>query len=230
MIIIVGDSWGVGEWGIENNEYSLTGPGLGQYLMLHDQVVNLSQPGSSNSQALFRLDQFLNSYHCGEHDTFYWIVTDPQREITDVAKISDWDIGLEQKIQNILLELLDQANTIAIKHDINLNLIGGLCDLNTDWCNFYSNLNISVPSWTKFINSNHPESILWGCNNQWINLGEFIKQHCPTLLEEWLRLSDLIVKKEKSLWLTYKNRDYHPDRSAHIKLRNYLYPEHSNRY
>lgn len=230
MIIIIGDSWGVGEWGMENNWYRLTGPGIGQYFMLTDRVVNLSVGAGSNAMALTRLHEFLRQYHCQTNDTFYWIVTDPQRDIDDATKITDWSNGIEQTIQNVLLQSFDRANAIAMEYNIQINLIGGLCDLDPSWGDLYSNLKISVPSWTKLINPDYIGSMMWGLNNQWINIGELVKHRYPELLKEWLNLADLITKKETTMRATFKNRDYHPDRFGHIALRNYLYPEHSDKY
>jgi hypothetical protein len=230
MIVIIGDSWGVGEWGVENNQYCLTGPGIGQYLMLTHRVVNLSEGAGSNAMALFRLSEFLDHYRNNESDTFYWIVTDPQRDVVDASTITGWANGIEQQVQCILLDSFDRANAIAVKHNIKLNLIGGLCDLDPDSANLYSNLNISVPSWTKLIDSNYNGSIMWGLNNPWIDLGELVKHRYPELLEEWLYLCDVITKKETAFGTIFKNYDYHPDRHGHLKLKNYLYPEYSNKY
>jgi hypothetical protein len=228
MIVIIGDSWGVGTWGNEGNEYCLAGPGFGQYLMLHDRVINLSVGAGSNTQALNRLEELLARYQVGNDDTFYWIVTDPKRG-ADVEDVVDPIMGLEEKLQYILFESFNCANNLAIKYNIKIQLIGGICDLKPDWDNCYDHLKIVMPSWGQFINSNYAANIFWKVD--WDQVGKLVRQRRSDLIQEWLYILELIDKKEYSMQKTFPNGDrLHPDKMAHRKLRDYFYPNYSHKY
>jgi hypothetical protein len=227
MIIIIGDSWGVGEWGTESNAYCLTGPGISQYISLHDRVVNLSVGYGTNTQALDRLEDFLNRYRHDEYDTFYWIVTDPKRCIPNDAVV-DATLGLETKLQLTLLKSINRAQAIAQERGITIKLIGGLCDLNPDWVGHCSNLEIIVPSWGQFVDPSYAASIFWF--DHWDNIGEIVRERRPELMEEWLEITKLIEAKQETMWTVFGNRDWHPDRLAHRRLRDHLYPQYSEKY
>jgi hypothetical protein len=227
MIIIIGDSWGVGSWGNEDNQYCLTGPGFGQYLMLHDKVINLSVGAGSNTQALGRLEELLSRFSVCSDDTFYWIVTDPQSCVS-IEDVVDPLMSLEQKLQHILFESFDSANTLAIKYNIKIQLIGGLCDLKSSWCDLYSNLKIVIPSWGQFINPSYAASIFAGIN--WDQVGQLVRQRRSDLLQEWLDICGLIDKKVSSMKQAFPNGCMHPDIMAHRKLRDYFYPNYSHKY
>lgn len=225
MIVITGDSWGVGEWGIENNRYCLTGPGIGQYLSFCNQVVNLSMGAASNTDALTRLEKFLHRFSATCDDTFYWIVTNPGRCI-DKEELVQTPDSLENELHRTLLQSLHYAQKIAQQNNIVIGLIGGLCDLQSISTDQFDSLKIVVPSWGTLCDPQYPVSIFW--LDQWSEIGTLIKLSQPHLLEEWYWIADQAQKKQNTMSKTFHNRDMHPDRLGHRKLRDYLYPQWSH--
>lgn len=227
MIIITGDSWGVGEW---NKSCNLNGPGIGQLLMLHttDGVINLSQGNFSNTQIANRLENFLQRWSANDADTVYWIVTCPSRCV-DVNYYIDTKDGILENSYKILHKSLEKMNSIAEQHNIRIKLIGGLCDLNSIDIKNYSKLEIVVPSWGELLDSSYQTFVL--TPNYMVEFGKLIKEKRSELLPEWLDVSNQITKKYQSwkkLSTTYFSTDgNHPDRFGHRVLRDYLYPEFS---
>jgi hypothetical protein len=226
MIIISGDSWGVGEWGKNN---SITGPGIGQYLNLYGKVINLSEGGCSNTDQLDHFKNLLEKFTPKQHDVFYWIVTDPVRCFARQNKMSDLLIDqptIETAIRSTLDRFLNKVNIIADQHSIKINLIGGVCDLDTVDISKYSNLTIKVPSWGKLLDNTYASSIFDA--GQMIGLGQSIKTTRPELLDEWHLIADLTIKKENSRKQLFNNNlsndSSHPNRHGHKILSNLLYP------
>jgi hypothetical protein len=225
MIIIIGDSWGVGEWAKSGE---LSGPGVGQLLMLTGEVANLSVGAASNTLCLSRITRFLNQFNPSSDDQFYWVVTCPSRCV-----IPDYYAESNNTLIETHLNLLDlslaRANNIARQHNITINLIGGLCDLDTVPVTSYKNLTVRVASWGKLLTPEYnsypgmPTSIFWE------ELGIRVKQNNLEKLQQWIDLSTAFEKKANSWKLmrqTYFSTDgVHPDRRGHRILRDYLYPE-----
>jgi len=226
MIVILGDSWGVGEWGKNN---SITGPGIGQYFNLYGKVINLSEGGCSNTEQLIYFKNLLEKFTPEQHDVFYWIVTDPVRCFARQNKITDLLIDqstLETAIRSTLDRFLNNVNTIAQQHSIKINLIGGVCDLDTVDISKYSNLTIKVPSWGKLLDNTYASSIYDA--GHIMNLGLLIKSTRPDLLDEWHLIADLAIKKADS-WKQLFNKKLsndssHPNRYGHSILSDLLYP------
>jgi len=221
MIIITGDSWGVGEY---SEDYQLSGPGFANYLALNNTVVNLCNGDSSNTQAIVELETFLYKLNPRldlQHDTFYWIVTDPIRCVESIPCTS-----LKTTTTTALHDSLKQANEIAYVYGIKLKLIGGLCDLhNTDISEFI-NLEIAVPSWCQLLMDNYNAS-LYGDISRWTKIGNEIED-----ISEWTDIACELDNKFKSLDelkdTFFTTCGHHPDRNGHLALRDYLYPEFKN--
>lgn len=236
MIIILGDSWGMGEWGIDprSKETALTGPGIGQYFSLHDKVINLSEGGSTNTAQLMWLSELLEKYTPDAGDTFYWIITDPLRCMkhhgTLETKFQSAD-NIEQLVRTELDSFFDQVNKHGRSYGVNFNLIGGRCDLNTVDLSNYQHLNSPVPSWGQLLDSTYATSLY--CEDYLGEVGTIIHKHRPDLLKEWNEISDQALKKRKSIdQLKLKgfiNDNIHPNRYAHIKLRNFFAPEYAHK-
>jgi len=223
MIIIIGDSWGVGEW---SQSCELNGPGIGQYLMLHDEVINLSVGGGSNTQSLDRLKKLLVKFSPDHYDTIYWLITCPTRCISAKDFVSLTTDCLTDTATQLLNNCLQSANDLAKTFDIKIKLIGGLCDLNSVDVTQYTNLEIVVASWGQLLDPNYSTCLI---TDNWIEIGQIIKKENPKLLEEWNLVADKISKKHQSwqeLKIQYFGTDgSHPDRRGHLVLRNYLYPQ-----
>ena len=228
MIIITGDSWGVGEWGVdENNQYCLTGPGIGQYFGFHDSVINLSYAGNDNERSLDTLENLLTQFTPTNKDEFYWIVTDPQRSVT-IDQFLDTRTTLYDQLLESLNNSFIRADKIATAHNIQIKLIGGLCDIEPSWVEQFSNLKLVVPSWGKLINEKYSTYIGFSSGDRWATLGIVIKSRAPHLLEEWMNLADQIKQKSKSIsdlqGSGFGYHDTHPSRYGHRMLRDFLCP------
>lgn len=221
MIIIIGDSWGVGEW---DENCNLSGPGFGQYMMLHDTVVNFSLGAASNTQALDRLEDLLNRFSANHQDTFYWIVTCPAR-CSNIEAFLESTQGILDTATYYLKMALDRAQKISSKNNILINLIGGLCDLDRIDVAHYPNLRLRVLSWGRLITKDYVTGLIdpvW-----WPELGERIKRSRPDLLKEWVDLSDQIISRQRCWKQIFTTCGCHPDRHGHLILRDHLYPEWS---
>jgi hypothetical protein len=221
MIIIIGDSWGVGEW---DEQFNLGGPGFGQYLMLHDRVVNLSVGNGSNSQSLDRLSEFLGKFQADDYDTFYWIVTCPSRCINFIDHLPSTKV-LEQVLFDTLYQSMVRAQQIAEQHDIQINLIGGLCDLDNVDITGYTRLNVKVPSWGSLLYDKYATCAMYPGN--WPNIGEIIQKSYPHHLQSWNTIADKIIAKNRSWQEIFTTDGTHPTRKGHKILHDYLYPEWS---
>jgi hypothetical protein len=228
FVIISGDSWGVGEWGSDSSGVVLTGPGIGQYFSLHCKVINLSEGGCGNYDSFLYLRTFLKKYKPDKYDIFYFIVTDPTR---DPGCFDDLSQGIEQAVRLQLDSVLKKLNNLANSHNIQINLIGGCCDLDTVDITSYNNLKIIVPSWGKLIDDTYPTSIFWGDGLRSIDTNKLDRDE---LKEEWTKIADLTLKKEATFkkWcqseLSYDG--WHPNRYGHRILRDFLCPGYEHKF
>ena len=238
MIIILGDSWGVGEWGTDPTTQQpccLTGPGIGQYCSLHGKVINLSEGGCSNTDQLEYLKELLDKFKPDHNDVFYWIVTDPVRCFANKDKLAQLlhdQPTLETAIRSALDSFLHNINSLAQQHNIKINLIGGVCDLDTVDMSKYGKLTIAVPSWGKLLDNTYASSIFDA--KHLIKLGQIIKDTRPDLLDEWHSITDIAITKENSLAQLHNNNlsndSCHPNRYGHKILRDLLYPRYRYKF
>lgn len=230
MIVFLGDSWGVGEWGLRQDKSPcLIGPGIVQMVSLHSNggVVNLCQGGSSNTQSIDRLETFLSNYS-SVRDQFYWIFTEPIRcfETKNLPKLQ-----LRIKLNEQIHASLDRANKLAKKYNISIFVIGGCCDLGEIKFDNYEWLQLAVPSWIGSIDANYPQSV-YSNDQKWKILGNMLTD--KTTKQEWLSIQKDIDKKilyttTNSKYFSIKN-DLHPNRVAHKILKDNLFPEFQHLY
>jgi len=238
VIVILGDSWGVGEWGTDPKTQQtccLTGPGIGQYCSLHDQVINLSSGGCTNTDQLIHFKNLLEKFTPDHTDVFYWIVTDPVRCFANKDRLDQLlhnQQSLETAIRSALDSFLRNINDIAQQHNIKINLIGGVCDLDTVNISKYSKLTILVPSWGKLLDNTYASSIFYA--KHMIELGQIIKNTRPDLVNEWHSITDTAIKKENSWAQLVDNKlsddSFHPNRYGHKILRDLLYPRYRYKF
>jgi hypothetical protein len=226
MIIIMGDSWGVGEWGLDKDRgCCLTGPGIGQLLALHNKVINFSEGAADNFKQQQEFERLLAKFNPDDGDQFYWIVTDPLRNIIP-SKLLETASSIESAVQELLNLFFKNINFIASNHKITINLIGGLCDLEPI---SYSNLKVVVPSWCKMLNANHKSSIF--IDHTIKEIAPYITAHRPDLKHEWTVIAKTVLDKRKSVeYLESRGLIVggHPTRQAHRLLRDYLLPGNEN--
>lgn len=219
MIIIIGDSWGVGEW----DRTGLSGPGIGQYLMLHDQVINLSVGAASNSLCLDRLQYLLDRYSVDPYDSIYWIVTCPTRCWRDFSCLIQTEIGLRNQVLLHMHSLFERADQLAGKHNAKINLIGGLCDIDELDVGRYANLQIVIGSWGRLIDESYETDLLAPAD--WHTLGIAIRTQRPDLFQEWMCMTDRILAKQACQRRLFSKDACHPDRFHHRMLHHHLWPE-----
>lgn len=206
------------------------GPGIGQYFMLHDQVINLSVGAGSNSLALDRLQHLLTKFQPDSSDTFYWIVTSPDR-----CRAFEYFLETENPISALdqcLNQALARASALARHYSIEIKLIGGLCDLHGLNIDAYPNLQIAVESWGELLLPNYAKSridpIFWQA------LGERIDDSNVVLKKTWVDHANAAELKyqswEKMQTLYFSQGSAHPDRHAHRVLASYLFPEWKHKY
>jgi hypothetical protein len=221
MIIFIGDSWGVGEWQVDKNNCGyISGPSVGQYFSLNNRVINLCVGGTSNTLAIDRLEDLLRKFTPDSYDTFYWLVTDPLRCVE--AQF----YTIEHDIEAFILERLHTAfyriNELGKKYNITINLIGGLCDLDSVSVSEYTNLQMTVPSWGKIISENYPSSV-YACVPEVQNIKNLDK-------ESYIKLSNKCLEKRYFMQRTSGFSCEHPDSTSHRLLRDILDPNSKNLY
>lgn len=215
MILICGCSWGVGEWA---DSGALSGPGLAQYFSFFEPTVNFSRPGASNTDQLHLLKEFLKHYRPQSNDVCYWIVTDTERCVTQLHG------SPSQTLLHALDNFLEQANNLAKQYSLNIQLIGGLCDLNSVDISRFPHLTIAVASWPQMLDPTYPTAIYTGLGNL-TNLDIPVRDR-----KDMLCLAEISEKKLHALDHLLEFQAAHPSRWAHIKLRNYLRPDWSTIY
>lgn len=215
MIVILGDSWGVAEF---SKGGQISGPGIGNYISLHERVINLSVGASSNTEALNRLSELFEQFNPAPNDRFFWIVTCPSRCIKDLSFFNNKN--LQNVIEEKLYDIINRANNLAKQYCIQIELIGGLCDLVDVDFEYFENIKIVVPSWGKLLDINYP-----ACGFA-PRLEVF--EHAT---HNYKVLSDLEAKL--NFW---DNSKYffpdkaHPNRDAHKILRDYLFPQWTHKF
>ena len=109
-IVIIGDSWGCGEWG----QNVVTHTGLEQYLTDAGYVVtNLSKGGSSISYAIQALKNYLTTQNT---DIVLFVQTDPIRSLspyTNLTQAIKQSGSVKNLAKEILLNSYRQLNDIA---------------------------------------------------------------------------------------------------------------------
>ena len=214
MIVIIGDSWGVGEWAIGAR---LSGPGIGSLISMHDRVINLSVGAASNTDCLDRLTDLLEQFTPVPGDRFFWIVTCPSRCILNNNDL--YGQNFEEIAIKYLSNALARANTIAEKFSIKIELIGGVCDLPDNCCKNFKHLNILVQSWGKLLDKNYPTCTY---------------SPSPVILTYTLKDIEVLnrIKKKYEFWQDSNlfPDNGHPDTHSHRILRDFIFPEWSHKY
>ena len=154
-VIILGCSWGCGEWKRGSAQDQLiTHGGIAQYFREDGyNVINLSQYSGSNHCMLDPLYYFLRMNNHLEIDSIYWIQTDIARSLRDgYIHLTDYKhSNLTESIRSMYYDFYSNLNHRLKIRGHRAKMIGGLTDL---YVNFeFENLDFLVPSWIKLINS-----------------------------------------------------------------------------
>jgi hypothetical protein len=133
-IVIAGDSWGCGEWLRDSQSYSISHPGIAQYL--HDSnhnVVNLSSPGGANITSSQRVEDFIKTNSCLQITRVIVFQTEWSRDLfledpdaLSKELITDGYQGLKNRLISRFYRGLSE---VALKNNIPIHLVGGCSDL-----------------------------------------------------------------------------------------------------
>lgn len=208
MIVIIGDSWGRGEWrGCE-----ITHGGLGQYLVDAGRpVTNLSRGNGQNDEAMHDLEDYLA--HNTTPDAVIWFVTCPLR--TSLHRIYDNPIDWAHRQLITAFGYLDQ---MALRYQTQIYVIGGLCDIPPEIVQQpYDRVTVIIDSVSAMLISNFPRTVF----------GDVKELHRIKSTEQALDIAHQIEQKYNQ----YDQSDFfpdggHPNQQAHQmifeKIRPYV--------
>lgn len=223
-IIVAGDSYGLGEWGIGTR---VTHPGINQYFREHGyDVINCAGPGFSLKESFWSLKDCLsNCYQTG--DLVLWIQTDPSRSIDYNTVIQD--LKSHNGLNSLLYEILDKnyadINDLGKQHNTLIHAIGGLFDLRCH--NTYSNLNFLIKSWIALLmQPQHPTyfenhfGIVKSFDLQRVDLQQFDQDLAQKIVDELWQWSqnDQLLEHDQHIF----QDGFHPNRLGHKILFEHL--------
>lgn len=238
-IIIVGDSWGCGEWRAQGADYTVLHSGLEEYLRQDGhQVINLSQGGISNLDIYHRLKNHLLRFpdHC---DTKIFVFqTDYTRDSKHAAMQCDFGVDDWNNIQSIhdfssrwVERFYLRLSELSITYALQTFIIGGCSD--TIWFDNmpedYPGLNIACQSMTNLLvtgNSRITRPVFSWYTAQCEDLVKTVKIQIPP--ENLASLVDDLTHgaSRESTLLEHPQWFYpdgkHPNRFGHKKLYDYL--------
>jgi hypothetical protein len=154
-ILIVGDSWGCGEWQIGKGYQTNHPYGLEHFLPKEYLVKNLSIPSGSNIQAV----KLIEKYH-HDYDTIIWIVTEPSRNF--IQFVHWWKADPIYLTIDNKKNFLEQSKT-AIFNDIKMVksicggktiAIGGLHKIRQEYYTGFK----KVINWVNLLGGSHLET------------------------------------------------------------------------
>ena len=209
-ILIVGDSWGCGEWGLDphSKKYTVLHKGLEQYLIdFGCTVTNLSVGGCSND-SIFRTlkEQIQFSY-----DVIIWFQTDPLRNLRPY--LENLEIFKKEKDDFILVhdELLDLTYKKFNSLNTPIYCLGGTTRLDLDLMKKYSNLHPVIPSIAEFFGD--VQVRIWP--SSWVQ--EFASKYEKIFTESLLNYLYSECNINLSVKWFYPDGG-HPNRAAHEKI------------
>lgn len=225
--LIIGDSWGCGEW----QHHSAISPpapppgilhkGLEQYLIDAGHLVqNHSIGGSSNYQSI----SILKSLDLYKFNNIIWFQTDPIRDVADDPDLVDYrtffnEINSYQRVvefqKELLLKTYSKLNALGFK----ILCIGGCSKLDLDLIKSFPNLNPIIPSVIEFLipDFNHPET--WFSGSRWYL--HIDRQFSIDCIDKFLYNKQLQHDLEKYPDLFWPD-GRHPNRNGHRKIFEYL--------
>lgn len=245
MLLIAGDSWGLGEW-----PQRYTGPknilhgGIGQYLIENNfEVINLSRAGASNIEIINRLEHFFDS---GTNNYLrnkltndvgqgvFVFQTEWYRDFAPINTFNDHESNFIGKIDTEISgryvhRFYHALKDIANKYQVRINLIGGSSDVIhlDDFEEQFPGVHVVCQSFTNLcIYDNHraDQIYLGGISAQ---AAELLKKRrndiemiefLESMINETFERSQLWAAHEQWFWPDGK----HANRQGHQKLYDFL--------
>lgn len=213
---IAGDSWGCGEWGLEN---TIVHKGLEQYFIDEGHsVTNTSFGGASLSQIAQQLQ------NTDSHDLNICFVTDPFRYM---RPLRFWTSPSVEKLLISQNKRLQKFLSILNTCKKPIFLIGGLHKLFPQSITNYDNLHIWVDSFPELIHKDviYPKIHVDGTFIKWLQGGKSKNNHRWKLVD---RNVFNFILEEREKWndiirLGMYPDNHHPNRDAHYKLFKYCF-------
>lgn len=226
MILVAGDSWGVGEW---SDPTKVLHGGLAQYFNEAGiPTVNLSHGGISNLDIVNRISLYMDRNQNLKVDKIYVFQTEYDRDHKHwyLHDDNDWE-----DIEHCWIErFYHHLSNIAIKYNTKIYLIGGagdtiwFDDMPTDYPGCY----IACQSMTNLLCYHYPratEPVHSWYSSRSVEFLKELKHRNPKNLEKVLNKIDLGYQREA---LVRENPRFfypdgvHPNRHGHLALYNYL--------
>lgn len=209
-ILIVGDSWGCGEWSNDIYPHRVTHLGLEYYLRKYGcKVSNLSEPGAANKRIVEILKEIVKIQ---KPDYIFWFQSDPIRDLRPYDQVT-----FPQSIS----ELLHLGERLLNKTYVELNnlgckiyCIGGVTKLHKS-IDHYDNLIPLIDSIIEMFDG--IDSGFW--------ISEWIQVKHLTFKDSFL--TQLENHMQNTLPKEYFYPDgNHPNRKAHLKIFEYILKQH----
>ena len=211
MIVVLGDSWACGEWGLTTEgPYGLLHRGTVYYLQKAGyHVYNLAHGASSNKKQVDKLHAFKEKYI----DHVIWFLTDPLRDISE-QDIATTMKGYREQQDTLLRNQFDRVRMTDIL------LIGGVHQVPNWVSEEYPNIQIVTPNLRCYLLP-YREHIETLCRT-WVYPARADK----TLIDHWtnqeIKIDEHIYSAEYDLDSdTHKlfwPDGHHPNRNAHLRL------------
>ena len=226
--LLIGDSWGCGEWNAENSK--ITHKGFSTYT--NKSVINLSIAGCSNYDILERLNNFLRS-NALYIENIIIVQTEFTRGInnpkykTQFNNIIKSSNSLTEFAMNMLYSFYNAVSNIACKFNKNILLVGGVSDVAIFDNAEHKNILVACQSWSNLLINNNPNI------TQEKSIYAFYSKNVNLLLKHFNKEDILhhITKVEYRLDQWKESNEYfspntgHPNRFGHRALVEYLIKE-----
>lgn len=232
-ILIVGDSYGEGEWIHKKNTHR----GLEKYLLEHGcYVKNLSQSGFSNNDSI----DTMCTQKLSEFDYIFWFTTDPLRDYRTKDIDSDGNRLLtidknksivaytveeiKQEIYRTMDLALARANNIASTCTTGVHTIGGCYAPDPKLIEKYNNVHIGCENFNSLLEFDFPEDFR-GANipGRIDDLPGTERIDFSSEVIEYLKgLTEIVWSFNNTYPEYFTEHDNHPNRKAHKILADYL--------
>ena len=240
LIIIAGDSWGVGEFSGEGESRlgsdKVSHSGLQHYFEEHNQtILNLSKPGGNNTESFLRCANFIenNSQLQNQIKSIIVFQTEWVRDLMDSWHLEEClEYSLEDLKSRWISRLYMRFSELSQKYNIPVYIIGGCSD--TLWLDNmhieYPGVQIVCQSLTNLlVNGDHriEQPILVSCQYHLLEKIVLLKKNKISNSDKLLLIDELTASEHRiKIWRSQRYWFYpdgiHPNREGYKKLFEHL--------
>jgi hypothetical protein len=210
-ILIIGDSWGSGEWDVIDGNYQVSHKGIEEYLRNDGhQVQNLSAGGSS----LHDIYHSLINENYKDFDLVFCFITDPLRNFRPYGshhlffKKSITFENLVDAGNKELSNFYEKVNNL----DITIYCIGGASHLNVDIIKNFKNLVPYIPSLSELLIPDYKHPVIWA--SDWLDyIDKIFNLTSLDKLLEYKRQQDWLWSDDAKEY--FRPDGKHPNRAGH---------------